>query len=64
MAWKRPGVRIPLAPQWWVQVHIGLDIHSGGTLTTDAVLFFESLSLSKEKVCSGHLLVNLFWIGV
>ena len=64
MAWKRPGVRIPLAPLECARVLVGLDEHSGGTLTSDAVLFFVSLSLSKEKVCSGHLLVSLFWIGV
>ena len=64
MAWKRPGVRIPLAPLECGEVLLGLDQHSGGTLTTDAVLFFVSLSLSKEKVCSKHLLVSLFWIGV
>ena len=54
MAWKRPGVRIPLAPLECGEVLLGLDQHSGGTLTTDAVLFFASLSLSKEKQCLRH----------
>ena len=45
-------------------VATGLSRHSGGTLTTDAVLFFVSLSLSKEKECFKRLLVSLFWIGV
>jgi len=36
------------------QVLVGLGKHSGGTLTTETVLFFVSLSLSKEKQCLRH----------
>ena len=62
MAWKRPGVRIPLAPLLNCRVLLGLDAHSGGTLTTDAVLLFVSLSWAVKPHKQQSVIQSFCWV--